>query len=73
MKHLDPKDLPLRRRASCRRGRHGYGPAQDVGAGILRQVCTGCGAVSIDLREADPVEPDARASTDGWGGGRAGI
>jgi len=38
----------------------------------LRKVCTGCGAVTIDLREADPVEHPARASTDGWGGRPAG-
>ena len=32
---------------------HTYGPGQDVGAGILRLVCQVCGAVSIDIREAD--------------------
>jgi hypothetical protein len=73
MKHLSPKDEATRGKPSCRRGRHRYGPAQNVGGGILRLVCARCGAVSIDLRDATPVDDEARAGTDGWGGGRSQI
>jgi hypothetical protein len=30
-----------------------YGPGQQIGAGILRFLCTACGAVSIDLSGVD--------------------
>jgi hypothetical protein len=50
------KESRTRRRSrsprSCRPD-HAYGPSQEVGAGILRLVCRRCGAVSIDLTEAD--------------------
>ncbi|MDX1447818.1 MAG: hypothetical protein R3246_02045 [Acidimicrobiia bacterium] len=44
----------LRRRTprACR-NRHAYGPGQQIGAGIVRHVCSACGAVSIDLTRAD--------------------
>ena len=54
MSHLRPEDRSLKhRRADCKKGRHFYGEAQSVGGGIRRQVCTECGAVSIDLTGAD--------------------
>ena len=41
----------------CRRGIHNYGESQRIGAGIVRQVCTTCWDVTIDLTGADdPVE-----------------
>jgi hypothetical protein len=44
----------VHRKSSCRRGSHRYGTPQNVGAGILRRVCRGCGSVSIDLTTAVP-------------------
>ncbi|MFP5332365.1 MAG: hypothetical protein ACLGHX_08420 [Acidimicrobiia bacterium] len=43
----------LRRAPKTCRTRHSYGPGQSIGAGIIRYVCSACGAVSIDLTQAD--------------------
>lgn len=60
--HLRPEDVTARhRRSSCRRGRHDYGEAQHIGAGIVRQVCDACAAVTIDLTGA--YEAKANLST----------
>ena len=54
--HLRPEDkIQKHRRSDCRKGRHDYGEAQNVGAGIRRQVCTECGEVTIDLTGADEL------------------
>lgn len=37
---------------ACLIGRHHYGEDHGVGSEILRRVCRGCGAVTIDLRGA---------------------
>lgn len=51
--HLRPEDRrPRRRRSACRKGRHDYGEPQNIGAGIVRQVCGVCSAVTIDLTGA---------------------
>lgn len=51
--HLRPEDMsPRHRRSACRKGRHVYGEAQHIGAGIVRQVCEECAAVTIDLTGA---------------------
>jgi hypothetical protein len=56
MSHLSPQDQSRKhRRADCRKGRHDYGQAQRIGAGIRRQVCETCGAVSIDLTGSDEL------------------
>lgn len=52
MSHLRPEDQVLAAKRSCRRGRHWYGEAVNVGGGITRQVCLACGAVTIDLTGA---------------------
>lgn len=53
MTHLRREDAPrIHNRLLCRRGRHLYGKAQQVGGGIVRQVCTACGSVTIDLTTA---------------------
>lgn len=53
MSHLRPEDkTPRLRRLSCRKGRHEFGEAQQIGGGITRQVCETCSAVSIDLSGA---------------------
>lgn len=53
MSHLRPEDLtPRHRRSACRKGRHHYGEAQHIGAGIVRKVCKVCSAVTIDLTGA---------------------
>lgn len=60
MTHLRPEDIStVHRRSSCRRGRHHYGTPQQVGGGILRQVCLACGSVTIDLTGEAEVEDDA--------------
>jgi hypothetical protein len=48
-----------RRRAAndCRSGKHRFGSGQALAGGIMRQICTACGTVSIDLTSADGVEP----------------
>lgn len=62
MSHIRPEEKQKHRRSDCRKGRHLYGEAQNVGAGIRRQVCIECGDVTIDLSHADeltkPVLPD---------------
>jgi hypothetical protein len=51
--HLRPEDQrPRHRRSACRKGRHQYGEPQHIGAGIERQVCEVCSAVTIDLTGA---------------------
>ena len=59
MSHLRLQDRPRKhRRSDCRKGRHEFGQAQNIGAGIKRQVCEVCGAVSIDLTDSDsPTMP----------------
>lgn len=53
MTHLRPEDRrPWHRRSACRKGRHEYGEPQHIGAGIERQVCQICSAVTIDLTGA---------------------
>jgi hypothetical protein len=39
--------------SDCKKGQHQYSGAQYIGAGIARQVCNKCGAVSIDLTSVD--------------------
>jgi len=51
-----PEDKPVKLgRSACRKGRHDYGRAQHIGAGITRRICDSCGEVSIDLTGADEV------------------
>lgn len=55
MSHLRPEDRRNRHsRSACKRGRHLYGEAQNIGGGIRRQVCETCGGVTIDLSGAEP-------------------
>ncbi len=62
MTHLREQDRRRHRVSSCRKGRHNYGQAQDIGAGIERRVCDTCGDVSIDLTAAhEPEASQARA------------
>lgn len=53
MTHLRQEDRRKHRLSACRKGRHDYGEFEYVGAGIKRQVCGTCGAVSIDLTDTD--------------------
>lgn len=40
----------------CRKGRHRYAAPRNIGGGMSRQICLACGAVSIDITDAeDPV------------------
>jgi hypothetical protein len=56
MSHIRPEGKAQKhRRSDCRKGRHEYGGAQNVGAGIRRQVCIECGAVTIDLTGTDEL------------------
>ncbi len=56
MSHLRPSDrVGKHRRSDCKRGRHLYGESTDIGAGITRQVCSECGAVTIDLSGASEL------------------
>lgn len=56
MSHLRPEDRSAKKsKAACRKGRHYYGEAQNIGAGIVRRVCETCGEVTIDLTGADEV------------------
>lgn len=49
------------RKSACRKGRHLFGETQNIGAGITRQVCETCGAVTIDLTRAhEPTIPVIR-------------
>lgn len=54
MSHLRPEERAGKhKRSDCKKGRHVYGEAQNIGAGIKRQVCDKCGEVTIDLTGAD--------------------
>lgn len=53
-RHRAPKFRRSRVPRSCR-SRHSYGSGQQIGAGIIRYVCSACGAVSIDLTQVDSV------------------
>ena len=64
MSHLRPEAVAALRRRFCRRGRHRYGPAQHVGAGILRQVCDNCGSVTIDLTDATAIDDEMHSPAD---------
>lgn len=56
MSHIRPGDKSRKhRRSDCKKGRHDYGEPQSVGAGIVRQVCKACAAVTIDLTQADEL------------------
>ncbi|HEX6301002.1 MAG TPA: hypothetical protein VF148_11100 [Acidimicrobiia bacterium] len=63
MSHLRPDDRSRKhRRSACRKGRHLFGKAQNIGAGITRQVCETCGEVTIDLTGARvPTTPLIRS------------
>lgn len=50
-----------RARADCRRGSHRFGSPKDIGGGIARQICSVCGAVSIDLGAADSYAESVQA------------
>ena len=63
MSHLRPQDRSTKhRRSDCKKGRHTYGEAQNIGGGIQRQVCTHCGTVTIDLSGADELTTPVRAN-----------
>lgn len=47
------KERARRQRAACRQGVHSLGPEQPIGGGIVRRTCTVCGAVTIDISNAD--------------------
>lgn len=54
MAHVRPESKTSKHRlASCKKGKHDFGEAQYIGAGIARQVCGTCAAVSIDLTTVD--------------------
>lgn len=53
-RHRAPRFRRSRTPRSCR-SRHAYGSGQRIGAGIIRYVCTACGAVSIDLTQVDAM------------------
>lgn len=55
MSHLRPDEKTKNTQAACRKGRHGYGESQNIGAGIQRRVCETCGEVTIDLTGAEPL------------------
>ena len=55
MSHLRPEDRNKHSRTACRKGRHYYGETQNIGAGITRRVCEGCGEVTIDLTGVEEV------------------
>jgi hypothetical protein len=43
--------------ADCKQGHHRYGSPRYIGGGMTRQTCSVCGAVSIDITQADaPAE-----------------
>lgn len=43
--------------ADCKQGQHRYGSPRYIGGGMTRQTCSVCGAVSIDLSQAEsPAE-----------------
>ena len=52
--------------ADCKQGQHRYGSPRYIGGGMNRQTCSVCGAVSIDLSQAEsPAEtnPSGPASS----------
>lgn len=52
MTHI--REKPRKHRMSdCRKGSHDFGEPQSIGAGMARQVCSTCSAVTIDLTNAD--------------------
>lgn len=56
MSHLHPEPKKQKqRRSDCRKGSHEYGQPQNIGAGIVRRVCSLCSAVTIDLTNADEL------------------
>lgn len=55
-----PVPRPLRIPRECKQGNHSFSPPRHVGGGITRQVCVGCGTVTIDLRSGE-VEGDPYA------------
>ncbi len=63
MTHLRPEDISIvHRKSSCRRGRHRYGTPQQVGAGIMRQVCLACGSVTIDITGVAEMDGDVNVA-----------
>lgn len=55
-KHIRPRSM-RKALSKCREGKHRYGAASDIGGGMSRQICTVCGAVTIDLTQAyQPAE-----------------
>ena len=56
MTHLRPDARGRHKLSQCRKGRHRYGPPQHIGAGLERQVCDVCNAVSIDLTKAEGTD-----------------
>lgn len=57
MTHMRDEDRAARHRLSaCKRGKHLYGEAQNVGAGIVRRVCVRCAEVTIDLTQSDELK-----------------
>ncbi|HJR91548.1 MAG TPA: hypothetical protein VJ938_03845 [Acidimicrobiia bacterium] len=54
--------------ADCRQGIHRFAAPQLIGGGMSRQTCSVCGAVSIDLRNAD--DPASLRPPPFRGGGR---
>ncbi|HEX2152645.1 MAG TPA: hypothetical protein VHL52_01540 [Acidimicrobiia bacterium] len=39
--------------ADCRKGKHRFGAPTLIGGGMSRQTCAVCGAVTIDISEAE--------------------
>jgi hypothetical protein len=63
MTHLRPEDISIvHRKSSCRRGRHRYGMSQQVGGGIMRQVCLACGSVTIDITGAGEMDAEVKVA-----------
>lgn len=48
----------LGKRAECNVGNHVYGEPRNVGAGIVRVACLGCGAVHLEMVELDGEAED---------------
>lgn len=56
MTHVRGRGKRSKHRASdCKKGRHDFDEPQNIGAGIVRQVCKTCAAVRIDLTRADQL------------------
>jgi hypothetical protein len=63
MTHLRPEDISIvHRKSSCRRGRHRYGTPQQVGGGIMRQICLACGSVTIDITGSAETDSDLKVA-----------